>query len=350
MALKDIVDVQITRQTASITRAGFGTLAFVYERNIVPSARVLTFGSADEVADSNDLTETAKAALTAAFTGDMQPSQVKAIYKLSDQPDDEDDETYAEALSAAQAVDEDWYCIAIESRIDTDILGVAAWTESRYKVFIAATNDPNVIVPTNTTDVASVLLAGSYSRTAVIYSATAVGEWPDTAWAGAMLPNDPGSITWAFKAIRGVTGQVFTASQITALEAKRVSRIEIIQGLARSVGGYTSEPGAFIDIIRGLDWLRQSMAEDIFFLLVNTPKVPYTNAGIAQVEGVIRARLQIAINRNVLVDDENLSVTAPDVADTEAIDRANRVLRDVKFTARLAGALHRVIVRGTVSV
>ncbi|PZQ49754.1 MAG: hypothetical protein DI556_09795 [Rhodovulum sulfidophilum] len=350
MALRDIVDVQITRQTASITRQGFGTLAFVYEKNTVPSARVLSFGSADEVADSNDLTETAKAALAAAFTGDMNPSRVKAIYKLSGQPDADDDESYSDALSAAQAVDEDWYCVAIESRVDTDILGVAAWVESRYKIFIAATNDPNILNPTNATDAASVLLAGSYSRTAMIYSATAVGQWPDVAWAGSMLPNDPGSVTWAFKRVRGVTGQVFTASQITALEAKRVSRVEIIQGLASSVGGYTSEQGAFIDIIRGLDWLRQTMAEDIFILLANTPKVPYTNQGVAQVETVIRARLQVAINRNVLVDDENLSISTPDVADTDPNDRANRVLRDVSFTARLAGAVHRVMVRGTVSV
>lgn len=350
MALRDIVDVQITRQTASITRVGFGTLAFVFEAPTARAQRVYSFGSADEVDASPDLTDNAKAALTAAFTGDMAPDRVKAIFKLSEQEDPEDDESYVQALAAAQEVDEDWYAVAIESRADTDILAVAGWIEARYKLFIAASNSAEILNPAANTDIASVLLAGSYSRTALIFSAQALTEWPDTAWAGGQLPNDPGSITWAFKPVRGSTGQVFTATQITALEAKRATRIELIQGLARTVGGYTSEAGAFIDVIRGLDWLRQSMAEDIFAVLVQNGKIPYTNAGIAIIEGAVRSRLQIAINRNVLVDDENLSVSTPDVSATTAIDRANRVLRDVRFTARLAGALHRVIVRGTVSV
>ena len=350
MALRDIVDVQITRQTASITRVGFGTLAFVFDAPSARAQRVYTFGSPDEVDASNDLTATAKAALSAAFGGDMAPDRVKAIYRLADQVDPADDETYVEALAAAQVVDEDWYAVTIESRADTDILAVAGWVEARYKLFIAATNSADMLNPISDSDIGSLLLAASFSRTALIYSAQALTTWPDTAWAGGQLPNDPGSVTWAFKPVRGSAGQVFTESQITALEAKRVTRIELIQGLARTVGGYTSEAGAFIDVIRGLDWLRQSMAEDIFAVLVQNGKIPYTNAGIAIIEGAVRSRLQIAINRNVLVDDENLTVTTPDVSATTAVDRANRVLRDVRFTARLAGALHRVIVRGTVSV
>jgi hypothetical protein len=43
-------------------------------------------------------------------------------------------------------------------------------------------------------------------------------------------------------------------------------------------------------------------------------------------------------------------VTVPDVADTDPTDRANRLLRDVRFTARLAGAIHKVIVRGVAIV
>ena len=40
------------------------------------------------------------------------------------------------------------------------------------------------------------------------------------------------------------------------------------------------------------------------------------NAGIAIIEMAVLARLQDAINRNVLADDENLTVSVPDVADT----------------------------------
>lgn len=350
MALRDVVDVQILRQTASITRVGFGTLAFIYDTTTPPSARVLTFGNADEVEDSTDLTATAKAALAAAFTGNLVPTRVKAIYRLTGQADAEDNETYVEALTAANVLDEDWYAVTIQSRLDDDILAVAGWVESRKKIFVAATGSAGVLDPASTNDIGARLLVGNYSRTALIYAASAGTTWPDTAWAGGQLPNDPGSVTWAFKPVRGTAGQTFTTAQISSLEAKRVSRLETILGLSTVIGGYTSEPGAFVDIIRGVDWLAQSMAEDIFTALAQSPKIPFTNEGIAIIETVIRSRLQIAVNRNVIADNEKLTVTTPDVSETTASDRANRILRDVFFTAQLAGALHRVIVRGTVSV
>lgn len=351
MALQDVVDVQITRASATLTRVGFGTLAFVYDVTTAPASRIVEFGDADEVAAST-LTATAKAALSAAFTGDIKPEGVKAIYRLTTGGSPE---TYVDALNAAQAIDEDWYAVAIESRVASDILAVAGWVEARTKLFIAATASADVLNPTDTDDVGSTLLASSYSRTGLIYSATAETQWPDTAWAGSLLGYDPGSITWAFKRDAGVTGQTFTSSQITALEAKRVTRLETIQGLTRTIGGYTSDAGAFIDIIHGLDWLRQRLAEDIFIQLVNNVKIPYTNAGIAIIEAAVRARLQDAVQRNVLADDDGDGgpgwvVTVPDISQTNPIDRGNRLLRDVKFTARLAGAIHKVIVRGTASV
>lgn len=346
MALQDVVDVQITRATASLTRVGFGTMAFVYDATVEPASRIVEYGDADEIAAST-LPAAAKAALTAAFSGDLNPEAVKAVYRLTS---GETPETYVAALNAAQLLDEDFYCVTIQSRLPTDIMSVAEWVEARDKIFIAATTDAAVIDPLEDSDIASSLLAASYSRTGLIYSTFASSVWPDTSWAGSLLGYDPGSITWAFKRVAGVPGQIFTSSQITALEAKRVTRIENIQGLSRTIGGYTSDSGAFIDIIRGIDWLKQRLAEDIFAQLVNNVKVPYTNAGIAIIEMAVRARLQDAINRNVLADDENLTVSVPDVADTDPIDRANRLLRDVKFTARLAGAIHKVIVRGTASV
>lgn len=346
MALKDIVDVQIVRQTAALTRVGFGTLAFVYDAPTAGPSRVETFGDAAEVEDST-LTADAKAALTAAFSGDLRPTEVKAIYRLVDQVDPEDNENYVEALSAAEALDTDWYAVTIESRDAVNILSVAGWVESRDKIFIAATADAGVIDPNEDEDIGSQLASASYARTGLIYAASAASAWPDTAWAGPILPYDPGSVTWAFKRVAGVAGTLFSGSEISALEAKRVTRLETIQGLTRTIGGYTADAGAYFDIIRGIDWLKQRLAEDIFAGLVNSPKIPYTNAGIAIVESIIRARLQDAINKNVIADDENLTVTVPDVADTDPIDRANRLLRDVQFTARLAGAIHKVIVRGT---
>jgi len=349
MALRNIVDVQITRQTAALTRVGFGTLAFVYNAISAPAVRVRAFSSAEEV-DASTLPDEAKEALNAAFSGDLRPPAVKAIYRLQGQVVPDDDESYIDALIAAAEDDEDWYCVTIQSRASSDILSVAGWIESRDKIFVAASSDPAIIDPLNDEDVASALNAMSYARTGIIYSKSAATTWPDTAWAGPILPFDPGSVTWAFKRVSGVPGEYFTAEAISALEAKRATRLETILGLTRTIGGFTSDPGAYLDLIQGLDWLKQRLAEDIYFQLVNSAKIPYTNQGIAIIEGVVWARLQDAVARNVLADDEFLTVTTPDVAETDPNDRANRILRDVNFTARLSGAIHHVIVRGTASI
>jgi hypothetical protein len=52
-----------------------------------------------------------------------------------------------------------------------------------------------------------------------------------------------------------------------------------------------------------------------------------------------------------LIDGETaIEVSAPDVADVSTTDRANRILPDVTFSCRLAGAFHFVEIAGTVSV
>ena len=350
MALKDIVDVQISRTSAAITQVGFGTLAFVYDATEIPSDRVLVFGGAEEVDADDDLSDVAKGALRAAFSGQLRPQRVKAIYRLVDQSETADNETYVEALEAAAIEDPDWYGVTIQSRTSSDILAVAAWVEARPKLFIAATNAVEVLSSASTGDIGYLLNAASYSRTALIYAADAATSWPDTGWAGGMLPRDPGSASWAFKRVPGVQGQSFTAAEITALEAKRVTRVETILGLSQTIGGYTSDAGSFVDLVRGVDWLTQRLMEDIFLRFANVPKIPYTNRGIAIVEGVVRARLTDAVERDVIADDEDFSVTVPDINSTFEVDRANRVLRGVEFTARLAGAIHKVIVRGSVTI
>jgi hypothetical protein len=42
-------------------------------------------------------------------------------------------------------------------------------------------------------------------------------------------------------------------------------------------------------------------------------------------------------------------VTVPDVVDVSVTDKEDRILRDVKFTGTLAGAIHKVIISGVVS-
>lgn len=342
MALEDIVDVQITKEIAAITRVGFGTGLFINESDTAPAAVVTEYASLSEVADDYAVTDQSYLAAQAYFSQELSARRFKVAHKTEAQ-------TYAEALQAAIDFDNDFYAVMIESRTLADIQALAADIEARKKLFLAVTADSNVLDPAETSvNIASVLLSNSYSRTALFYEPES--DYLEVALAGRQLPTDPGSTTWAFKNLAGIVGRTFTGSQITALKAKNVTSYQAISGLNLTIGTETSDAGSFIDIVRGIDWLEQRLAEDIFVLLSTQPKVPFTNAGIASVEATIRNRLDDAVVRNVIAPEPAYTVSVPDVLATEATDRAARLLRDVTFNARLAGAIHEITVRGTVTV
>ncbi len=106
----------------------------------------------------------------------------------------------------------------------------------------------------------------------------------------------------------------------------------------------------FIDQTIGIDWLESTIQTNIYTLLVQNPKVPYTDQGGAVIENAIRQAIQQGV-KNGLIDGESaIVVTVPKVLSETTGNRAARILADVKFSCRLAGALHFVVVDGVVSV
>jgi hypothetical protein len=108
--------------------------------------------------------------------------------------------------------------------------------------------------------------------------------------------------------------------------------------------------GEFIDIVRGIDWLTSRIQEFVYSVLVNNPKVPYTDAGITAIEAQVKRALQLGISNNFIASDPAPIVTVPKAADVPTIDKTNRILKNVKFQATLAGAIHAVNITGTVTV
>jgi hypothetical protein len=341
MALRDVVDVQISLAISGLTRVGFGTLLFISEYSSAPHARVIEFASADEANANSDVNANVKLAVSRFFGGDLRSPRVKVGYKLAT-------ETWTEALDACQEFDGDWYAFALDTDDDDDIEDGAAWAQPRPKLYIAKTADADVLDPTDDSCIASTLLAAEYDSVGLIWSTSATSDYPDMAWAGGLLPETPGSITWAFKRVPGIPADPFTGAEITALESKRVTRLENIQGTSRTIGGYTSRPGFFIDIRRGLDYHAQRTAEDLFILLTTEKKVPGDDRGSLAVEQVIRRRLLQSVEEGIFINDDFLDVFVPNFNQRDPIDREQRFLQGVTFQANLQGAIHKISVRGTV--
>lgn len=246
-----------------------------------------------------------------------------------------------------------WYGLLICSQNAWDIEQVASYIETQLKIFGADTNDANVLTSA-TTDVASSLKGDAYDRTWLLYSGTAA-DGAAAAWMGGQLPQVPGASTWKFKTLVGITPDDLTAAQrlqcigIPGTPGKNCNIYETVGGVGITEEGFMAS-GRFIDITVGIDWLTSEIQTNVFTALVNSPKIPYTAAGIAVIENAIRAAIQTGVNNGLIDGASDITITAPDIADISTADKANRLLPDVRFSCRLAGALHFVEIQGLVTV
>jgi len=335
----EFIDVSISREIPVVTRVGFGTLLFVREDD--SGERAKEYPDLDSLSgDFTESDETYKA--VEAYFGQEEPKPSKILVGRKGSA-----ETYVEAIQAIRAVNDDWYGAAIESRAKADILAVAGYLNAFDKVFLAATADAGVPDGAVTDDVASELLDLNRDRTLVFYHSEAATTYPEVALAGHMLPLDPGSATWAWKTLSGVPADSLSAIQRGVLEAKRATYYVNVAGNNVTFEGATSQLGVFLDMIRGSDWLKVRMAEDIVAKLASVNKIPYIG-GEEIFEQLIRSRLDIAVDRGLIA--EGYSVTVPVASEQQVSDRAARIYRNITFRAVLTGAVHRAEIRGTVTV
>jgi hypothetical protein len=194
------------------------------------------------------------------------------------------------------------------------------------------------------------LKTAAYSRTAALYHRTFGGtEWAAAAWLAGRLTSTPGSDTWAFKTLAGISVDRLTQGEQTSITNKYGSYYVAIGGINNTYEG-KSGSGEYMDTIRFVDWLYARIRERVIFVLSNNAKIPYTDSGVGIMKGAIEAVLLQGVQAGGLAADPAPVVIAPKVADVAAEDRIARLLPDVEFTAQLAGAIHRLEVTGTIAV
>lgn len=257
-------------------------------------------------------------------------------------------ETWVDALNAASNANQDWYAVAIESHAQADVLSVAAAVEASKKIFGTSSSAVD-IKTTATTDLFSALQAAGYQRTFGIWSATADTQFPECAWMGYQLQEQPGSNTWAYKSLANVTVSTLSPSEASAIKLKNGSTYEKVAGDNVTIGAKMFG-GEWIDVMVFVDWLEARMTERLWFRMKNSKKIPYTAAGATIIESEIRAQLNDGIRAGGLAASPAPTVSIPDVLAVSPNLRAQRIFEGITFEARLAGAIHFVRIRGTVTV
>ena len=349
MALKDIVEVNITRQTTSVAVAAFNVplilSQFATNKTTTAFTRARVYGSVAEMAsDGWASTDAVYKIANAIF------SQNPSVNKIVVGRKDSGDASIDAALNAIANENNDWYGVVVDQAMVANFADVASWVETAKKFAIFWITDVNAYDASKATDLASVLKLANRNRSAVVWHATPTGgaDYPDAAWMGEGFPYEPGTSTWAYKTLNGVTPDTLLASQETALKGKNCNYYTTVGGVSITQEGKVAS-GEYIDIIIGTDWIEARLREAVYSALVNNRKIPYDDTGIAMIEGLVKGVLNEAASKGILQAD-SIAVTVPKYADIPHADKLARKLPDVKFSALYQGAIHSVTINGTISV
>ena len=133
--------------------------------------------------------------------------------------------------------------------------------------------------------------------------------------------------------------------------------LENFRNVAITQNGKTSA-GEWIDVIRFRDWLQEEIMVNVFNVLINRDKIPFTDGGIGIIEAQINSALKLGQQRGGITPDEydedgNINkgyvINVPLASNISANTKAQRLLEDVTFTARLAGAIHAINISGSLT-
>jgi len=255
-------------------------------------------------------------------------------------------ETWPNALLAVDADNDIWYELTAETQVVAEQEALSDTIQAMDKIYGLSSAD--VVAPTSgVTDIGYKLNAKNAGRTYGVYSATAATEFPEIAWAGSQLAVTPGSNDWDFKRAVGVTRSILSSTQITNLRNKswnffrRKGGVDVFQD-----GNMFDEKP--IDIQISKDWLKARLQEGIYFRIINSLKIPMTDAGLLIVENEIRSVLSLAESNGMI--DSGWTVQTPPVLSIPASLRAQRAAGVFVIQARLQGAIRSVSIQFFLSV
>lgn len=363
--LKDIVNVSIDIAAPVIDSTSFDHLLIFGPAPAVPPATapadVGVYSSLEEVTDAGWVTTGEDAdpvgiAARVAFSQSPQPPKIYiAVQKLTT-PEEGDPVLETPVATIARAIPVSGWYIACPAGIpEEDYEDCAAYIETQTKMFAYPVfDDPETV-------------GSVYYRSFGIFAKETweqpLEEVPDAnkyihvAFCAKCLYYTPGSETWAFKTLAAIYPSELNSIQLKELSDANVSFYATYSSKNITQGAKV-KAGEWIDIIRFRDWQQNDMQIRIFNLLVVNPKVPYTNAGISLVENQMIASLKAGTKAGGISADEydengetvpGYIVSVPNAASLTASQRASRILKDCKFVARLAGAIHVIEVKGSLT-
>lgn len=352
-AIDNLINITVTQQTQAVSVTSFGIPLIVgatdpgWETDVVRSYT----GPSDLLGDGFTTDAPEYKAAVAMYAGTTAPTQFCVGRRTS--------ESIATDLGNIFNENDNAYGVILAGLPAQDILDAAATIESLTKLMIVSSGD-DAIAQSGSDDLASQLKEAGYHRTGLCFTKKNASGVLEAAWMGSQLPQTPGSNNWAYKSLPGVTVDNLSANQQTILygvpvagvAGKNVNVYQNLGGANITFPGMAAS-GRYFDLTIGIDWLTANIQSAIYSQLVNSPKIPYTTAGVTSLMNVINGVLRTA-EANGLLDGQDpeypIYVKADSVDSVSVNQRAERISPNIYFGGRLQGAISSIVIKGQVSV
>lgn len=160
-----------------------------------------------------------------------------------------------------------------------------------------------------------------------------------------------GAVTSKFKTINGSPEAKITTGDLQELHKNNGFTYINKMGVLQTTDGKTTS-GEWIDVVMGAFWIKFKMEENLAYLAVNTPKIGYDNKGIGLLVGVCDSVLkQAAFSQDIVLINSDgkaqYEIRYKTREETDKNDIANRVYNGITWSAKLAGAIHKAVINGT---
>lgn len=240
--------------------------------------------------------------------------------------------------------DRSWYAALSDNRTTPHILEAAGWMQTARGIFVAQSNEADMLDPAVDTDVASQLLALQRNRTMCLYKSSDA-HFFDAAYLGAQLPKVPGSTNWAWQPLAGVIADDLTETEVEALRAKRAGHLITMGALPTAFEGKMSAAGMWVDLIRGGDKIDNDIEVGKLDLLQGADKIGFDELQL------LADRVELEVGRSAtagFVIEDSIEVALPE--DIPESDISARRVLGITWKASIRTPVNEVETTGNLTI
>lgn len=359
--LSNIVNVSIDISSPVVDDTSFDNLLIVGAAPAVSGDNtpkdVGVYGSLKEVNDAGWISSGSGAdpvgiAARVAFSQSPPPTAVYiAIRKVVTSTAEDIATTLNRALLTSG-----WYVICPAGVPEADYKDIAEWTEANAKLFAYTVLDPASTAVAETF-YRSMGFFGKESISQLAADVSGDNKYMHVAVVAKCLNYQSGGETWAYKQLAVVSPATLSTGDEKTLKDAGLNYYYSVASKNITQNGKV-RAGEWIDVIRFRDWLVNDMQVRVFNQFVSNPKIPYTDSGIGLIHNQMIASLKQGVTSGGIAPEEfdedgnsipSFTTTVPLSANLTSSQKASRQLTGCKFAARLAGAIHAVSLKGSLT-